>query len=789
MAFGALLWLLAEAQYVGTGPVPDCGGDSGVDCGSCSDYSSGGITVAYGGQCDPKRANKGFPNVDMDEIGTSDDDGFTTIQKISIVFATKQEHTDSDRVVHGATSTYDASATSHASYDVEHGVPFTYEKANGRYTLPCKQAEGKKTIKITVRRPAALTAFGGEWVKAYEKDSWKNITNEYEPFTFNDYGTKIPLQEFRETTVDDDDRTIVDDAPDAPEMNVFMVMDKDGDFEVRYANPSLTTSTGKWIAFEFKKHQLRVGSPWSTCTRGAATASTNAYTGIGTIIPVYLGNPALLIADYKRVKTTLEGAYTGNAANVPTKIILPIFTPENDGADKTDKTWTEGWVEGGDGTGRNPLTTKKQAYKCDSSWVEGDAVDNNDACVLTDYTTCYSGGSACPLDHSVCKVEYCELQRWREIVDLYQGMSNVEVLGLIETKDLNGNKRTDADIEADIDAYTTHVTGVKGFYFNNAHGDTATVNGLMAIAHSKSLDSKFTVFGLGEPLLDKTALDKDGTPDVWVTLNTGKSNAGDRLGGDLGSWTPFSWYPDTAATKWSSIVTEVGSTELAPTLSMMFDRGYGYVYLHSDEFFNTTSSTLDDLITAIGGTSRRLEATERQLQTLDDGVSTTRYECDDTLFACEPVCVETVGLVRNKVSDSQCSEAQKPEACSCRCYHHTQWTCEGDKVVCKASLRDGGLETVGDLVCETRGTPKPTWDASPERMAAECTVLATLRDDKPTEQCMEKYREEKLAAQTEAETETVVTPELNVEPADLGQFLIDSGAVPTAIAAALALYL
>ena len=45
--------------------------------------------------------------------------------------------------------------------------------------------------------------------------------------------------------------------------------------------------------------------------------------------------------------------------------------------------------------------------------------------------------------------------------------------------------------------------------------------------------------------------------------------------------------------------------------------------------------------------------------------------------------------------------------------------CEDNKVVCKASLRAGGLETVGDLVCEMRGTPKPTWDASPEQMAAE----------------------------------------------------------------------
>merc|ERR1719506_2885678 len=203
---------------------------------------------------------------------------------------------------------------------------------------------------------------------------------------------------------------------------------------------------------------------------------------------------------------------------------------------------------------------------------------------------------------------------------------------------------------------------------------------------------------------------------------------------------------------------------------MMLDRGYGYVYLHSDEFFSTTSSHLSDLITSIGGASRRLsshnsqddasrrlEAAGRQLQTLDNGVSTTRFEC-------EPVCIETVGVARNKVSDSRCSGEQAPEACSCRCYHHTQWTCEGNKVVCKASLRDGGLETVGDLVCETRGTPKPAWDASPERMAAECTVLPTLRDDKPTEHCMEKYRQEKMAAETVA---TTLLPKVELEDFEL----------------------
>ena len=38
-------------------------------------------------------------------------------------------------------------------------------------------------------------------MQAFPKDSWENITNEYEPYTFNDYGSKIPLAIFRDTVV------------------------------------------------------------------------------------------------------------------------------------------------------------------------------------------------------------------------------------------------------------------------------------------------------------------------------------------------------------------------------------------------------------------------------------------------------------------------------------------------------------------------------------------------------------------------------------------------------------
>ena len=43
-------------------------------------------------------------------------------------------------------------------------------------------------------------------------------------YTFNDFGSKVPLQEFRPTTIDAFNRTIVLDAEDKVTMNVFMEM-------------------------------------------------------------------------------------------------------------------------------------------------------------------------------------------------------------------------------------------------------------------------------------------------------------------------------------------------------------------------------------------------------------------------------------------------------------------------------------------------------------------------------------------------------------------------------------
>ena len=116
--------------------------------------------------------SNGFPSMDADVDGV-----------FSLTISTKGANTDTFNVEHPATvgALTDDTAT------------------DGRYILACKQVAGLKTVKMTISRPASMTAFGGEWVQLFPKDSWANVTNEYEPFTFNDYGAKIPLPEFRPT--------------------------------------------------------------------------------------------------------------------------------------------------------------------------------------------------------------------------------------------------------------------------------------------------------------------------------------------------------------------------------------------------------------------------------------------------------------------------------------------------------------------------------------------------------------------------------------------------------------
>ena len=136
-------------------------------------------------------AGCGLPaSIDPGGDCVTDDNGFSVLDAdtsdsipISLSIHTKESTTDAFSVVHGATQGTLADDTAD----------------DGRYVLACKQAAGYKTVMMKVTRPADLTAFGGEWVQLFPKDSWENTTNEYEPYTFNHFGAKIPLPELRST--------------------------------------------------------------------------------------------------------------------------------------------------------------------------------------------------------------------------------------------------------------------------------------------------------------------------------------------------------------------------------------------------------------------------------------------------------------------------------------------------------------------------------------------------------------------------------------------------------------
>ena len=79
----------------------------------------------------------------------------------------------------------------------------------------------------------------------------------------------------------------------------------------------------------------------------------------------------------------------------------------------------------------------------------------------------------------------------------------------------------------------------------------------------------------------------------------------------------------------------------------------------TESLFTTASSQLDSLITGIHKKknhvldwapppARRLSDAERVLQTQDNGVSLTQFECDDTLYECQPVCVEPSHAIHYK---------------------------------------------------------------------------------------------------------------------------------------------
>ena len=143
-------------------------------------------------------------------------------------------------------------------------------------------------------------------------------------------------------------------------------------------------SLSRWVAVEFKKHQLRVGSPF---------VGTDAKSNIGAIFRLDLGDPNIYYQDHMNIASDLKDAIAGVTDGVDVKVVLPIHVcpdPSDcpDGA--ASRTWTSAAVD----------------------------------------TTCYKSGNACPEAHSVCDPSYCSIERWNEIILELQN-AGAKVLGLI----------------------------------------------------------------------------------------------------------------------------------------------------------------------------------------------------------------------------------------------------------------------------------------------------------------------------------------------------------------------
>ena len=130
-------------------------------------------------------------------------------------------------------------------------------------------------------------------------------------------------------------------------------------------------SLSRWVAVEFKKHQLRVGSPF---------VGTDAKSNIGAIFRLDLGDPNIYYQDHKNIASDLKAA--GVDENF--KVVLPIHVDSRVGS------WTS----------------------------------------AAEDTQCYKSGNACPEAHSVCDPSYCSIERWNEIILELQN-AGAKVLGLI----------------------------------------------------------------------------------------------------------------------------------------------------------------------------------------------------------------------------------------------------------------------------------------------------------------------------------------------------------------------
>jgi hypothetical protein len=456
--------------------------------------------------------------IDGNGYATMDMDAYGADSPISIEMYKKVAHTDHMGMAHpGTFGDLDWNGLDH------------------RHVLGCPQPLGLKTLRLAVKRPVEISAFGGEWISLFPKDSFLNLTTEFEPYTFNAFGAKIPIADLRGVS-ELEAATAVDETQSGGSggddvrseyAHFYMEVSNSGDYEIRYGNPNLAYGD-KWVALEFKKTLLRIGTPWADC--GDEYVEDPNKQDLGMIIPAWYENPALNSAMYDQ---TINNLYQ---TTTPTTVVVQVFTPVKPGA--PGNIWTDSLAH--------------ESHKDSTEWQ-------------TDYyTSCYRAGNPCPEDHTVCDPSYCHMDRFREIVKNLKAQSpgKINVLGVIDVGD-PGTWEVEMGRIAEYRSRMVDEAALDGFYFDNVPTDEQGLLDLMEVI-AENIDKSYrsdciytrtcthinhediSVFGLKAPLFNQFAVTHPGAPDVWVTLYSSWTQ--------LGIWTPFSWYPGMIPAKWGAMV-------------------------------------------------------------------------------------------------------------------------------------------------------------------------------------------------------------------------------------------
>jgi hypothetical protein len=701
---------------------------------------------------------------------------------------------------------------------------------DNRYKLSCAQPKGHKTLKVTVTRPkdmshpasgvGALNYFQGEFVGLYQKDSFiQEKPAELEPYMYNDHGSIIPVSVLRTGGATWPAADLLKDDLSRGEfetLNVYMSVDKIGDYEFKYGNPNIRYSDdftdatkdmcdgikkengndvpdewkaacGTWTAIGFDT-VLRVGSPWKKdkqeCMGTGADLDTAAVEqdSAGAILPLFMGHPNLASDKYDAFigQLNLAKAATAAADKFTVYVVLDIFSPSAGSLEDTDA----------DGEGDTVFASN------DAKWTTSDST----------YEMCYSSGNKCPEKFRVCKTEYCHIDTWKSTITKLKASADkidVKVLGNIDTAE---STRSSELLKEDIAAYQKHFGAsaggfIDGFYFSeidpdNNQGITTyadavsekfikTAAAVTETGYTFTGDADyFVVFATGEWLKSGTYNPLTGgikespvLDDVDVVIAVSASEA------DKGNWVPYAWYPTYGPSSWGAIVTDVQAGSIATVADTMFDRGYGYVYLQAGDaeskFTSATDTYFKTLAEAI--VAKNADITGRRLQALDNGVATYKWECDATQYECKPICSMQQGVVTRTVADSKCAGVA-PDPCGCKCLFDAAWTCSGDDVVCQATNSlTLDRKTVGDLVCLGRGSEQPSIDSFTKRVAGACENKP-VAGYYPSETCMAKAQEVKDERDAAIKAQEEAAAKAEAEAAEAAAAAATSTASPSVVA-------